>query len=226
MIQYTFEQIIAIARDGSESQWMNVVNFLEHYHGADDDLLGLKQYLENNNYNKMLLLSFRSEVSRMPFGKRRPLFKVPAWALVAAASIALAGGLYLNDSVQKKSLHLIEAPLPVYLSDQDMLFNKAMSLYKKADYEKASGLFRQLSSDTAIYYSGVCYEVLRYFEMSQAAFNRITPGSEFYNKARIRLAAIAADEGETSKALLLLKTLKPANQDEAHRIKSIKSRLK
>jgi hypothetical protein len=227
MTPYTLREILHIARNGNENQWLKVVDFLIGYKGPEDDLLGLKLYLEEHNYNKMLLLSFESEMRKMEPGKRKSrVAKMPAWAMVMAASIVLAGGLYINNSVQRKSLHIKEVPLPVYLSSHDLVFNKAMSLYKKADYEKASLLFRQLGSDTALYYEAVCYEMLSYFELSKTALQQVGTGSVYYNKSRIRMAAIAVDEGNNKVAQKIVNSIKPSNKNEAERIKSIKARLK
>lgn len=227
MTSYNLQEILHIARNGNENQWLKVVDFLIGYKGPEDDLLGLKLYLEEHNYNKLLLLSFESEVRKIGFEKRENRgLKMPAWAMVMAASIVLAGGLYINNSVQRKSLHILEAPLPVYLSAHDITFNKAMALYKKADYEKASLLFRQLGSDTALYYEAVCYEMLSYFKLSKKALQNVSAGSVYYNKAQIRLAAIAVDEGNNKSAQKIIHSIKPANKNEAERIKSIKARLK
>lgn len=221
------KQILEVARGSNERKWTDAVAFLKNYDGEEDDLIGAKIFLENHGFSKEALISFAGDIESatlLPVKSR--LIRIPAWSMVAAASIILAAGLYFNNYVQQKSLHIVEDALPVYLSDDDAIFNKAMSLYKKGEYDKASFLFRKIETDTACYYTAVSYEMLHYFNLSREALKKIEPGSEFYNKAQIRLAAIYIGAGQEKKAAAIIRNLKPENEDELKRIKSIKVRLK
>lgn len=221
------KQILEVARSSNDRKWADAVAFLKNYDGEEDDLIGAKIFLENHGFSKDALISFAGDIESatlLPVKNR--LIRIPAWSMVAAASIILAAGLYFNNYVQQKSLHIVEDALPVYLSDDDALFNKAMSLYKKGEYGKASFLFRQIETDTAYYYTAVSYEMLQFFNLSKDAFNKIEPGSEFYNKAQIRLAAIYIDAGQEKKAAKIIRNLKPENAEESERIRSVKVRLK
>lgn len=224
----SLKQILEIARSNDARKWNDVGAFLKNYDGEEDELMGAKAFLESHHFSKQAFLTFAGDIESatlLPVKNR--LIRIPAWSMVAAASIILAAGLYFNNYVQQKSLHVVEDALPVYLSDNDdAVFNKAMSLYKKGEYGKASLLFRKIETDTAYYYTAVSYEMLRFFNLSKVAFKKIEPGSEFYNRARIRLAAIYIDAGQEKKASEIIHDLKPGNAEESERIKSVKVRLK
>lgn len=220
------KQLLEIARNGNELKWNNAVTYLKSYEGEDEELLGAKSFLEDTGFSKRAFLNFADDIeaaSLLPVKHR--FVRIPAWSMAAAASLILTAGLYFNNHVQQKSLHVVETALPVYLSDDEAVFNKAMSLYKKGEYEKASYLFRQVNTDTAVYYQAVSYEMLQYFNLSKEVFNKIEPGSEFYNKARIRLAAIHIDLGEKDEAARIISKLTPRNQEEGERVRSVKVRL-
>lgn len=228
MENYSINQIVKIAQSNSEQEWNEVIAFFKSYNGEDDALLGMKYFLESHGYSRSVLLGYESKIMA---GKQKfetpptKVIKLPTWAVVAAASVTVISGVLFNNYLQQESVKVIEPPLPVYLSNDGNALNKAMSLYKQQDYTKAINLFNQIPTDTADYYKAVAHEMLEDYERSIVTLNQIHPSSEYFVKSRIRLASIYYQLGKTDIAIDLLNNLKPNNEDEAQRIKSLKLRL-
>lgn len=225
------KDIIGIARNGSEAEWRSVLRFLKAYSGEDAGLHGVRLYLEDHGWARESVTAFEKEVTDAGFrpvaGRKLRLNGIPAWAMVAAALLIVAGGLYLNEYVQDQSLHVAEAALPVYLSaGDDAVFNKAMSLYKKGDYPRAALLFNQVKTDTALYYKAVCFEMLGFASLGERSLKMMDSRSEYYTRSRIRLAAIYLESGDPKAAAAAVHGLEPANRDEADRLRSIQLRFK
>ncbi|MFN7313126.1 MAG: tetratricopeptide repeat protein [Bacteroidota bacterium] len=228
MENYTINQIVKIAQSNSEQEWNEVIAFFKSYNGEDDALLGMKYFLESHGFSRSVLLGYESKImaGKQKFESTSPkIIKLPTWAVVAAASVTVFSGVLLNNYLQQESVKVIEPPLPIYLSNDGNALNKAMSLYKQQDYNKAISLFNQVSSDTSNYYKAVAYEMLEDYERSIITLNLIQPSSEYFVKSRIRLASIYYQLGKTDISIDLLNNLKPNNADEAQRIKALKLRL-
>ena len=156
MKEFNFDEIVKIARKGSNSDWLEVKLFLSEYKGNSDHILGVKLYLQNNHQinSRKAFVSFISDIetAKPNAFKGLTLVKVPNWTMVAAASVLLVAGLIINHYVHRVSIHMVDDALPVYLSDDNMLLNKGMAQYKKGDYQSAAETFSKLNSDTGLYY--------------------------------------------------------------------------
>jgi hypothetical protein len=230
MKEFNFEEIVKIARKGNNSDWDEVKSYLSGYNGASDDILGVKLFLQNNQQldSRMAFVSFISDVeSAKPNELRKPsLIKIPSWTMVAAASILLVAGLIANHYVHRLSIHMIDEPLPIYLSNQNLTLNKGMAQYKKGDYNSAAVTLSKLTSDTGLYYTAICYELTGNYPASLLKLKQVPNHSVFYTKSLIRLAAVYIELNNTSEAKSILNNLKPEDEIDAQRIKSIKVRLK
>lgn len=229
MQAYKINEIVNIAHKGSSDEWERVLHFINNYQGENDEIHGLKLFVHNHidNNPRQALLSFVSDIkSSKPRDLRSlRLIRVPSWAMVAAAALLLVSGLIINQYVFKVSIHMVDDALPVYLSDDDVWLNKGMAQYKKGDYEAALVNFEKLNSDTGVYYAAICYELTEHYAASVNKLKEVPAHSVFYSKAQIRLAAVYVELGKTSEAKALLNNIKPADEAEAQRIKSIKIRL-
>jgi hypothetical protein len=224
----TIEILLNAARSNDDKKWDAAIESIKRYSGDSDELLGVQLFLVDNNYSKQAFIEFCGyfEVKKITPKLTNKLIHIPTWSIVAAASVILVAGLYINNYVHQQSLHIPEVATPIYMSDNQHEHNKAMSLYKKGEYKRAALMFRSIHSDTAKYYEAVCYEMLKYYNLSKENFELIDVTSEFYNKSRIRLAAIYLESGDAKKAESVLHGLTPNDEEEAERLKSIKLRLK
>jgi tetratricopeptide (TPR) repeat protein len=227
---FNFEDIIKIARKGSNKDWDLVKTFLSEYNGNSDDILGVKFFLQNNNHtnNRKDFVKFISEIesAKPQEFKSLRLIKIPSWVIVAAASVMLVVGLIINHYVHRFSIHIIEEPLPVYLSDENLLLNKGMAQYKKGDYKNAAETFSKFKSDTGLYYAAICFELIENYTESIKKLKQVPENSVYYTKSLIRLAAIYTELNYTNEAKSILNNLAPVDEIDAQRIKSIKVRLK
>ncbi len=226
---FNINQLIDIAEQGSSKDWEYALDFINNYQGNDDEIHGLKLFVHNHisDNPRKALIAFISEVrgAKPKEIKRFRLIRFPSWAMVAAASLLLVAGLVVNQYVHRVSIHMVDDALPVYLSNEDILLNKGMAQYKKGDYAAALTNFEKLNSDTAIYYSAVCYELNGNYAESVNKLKKVASNSVFYSKSQIRLAAVYIELGKVDQAKAVLDNIKPANEAEAQRIKSIKIRL-
>lgn len=230
MMEFNFNEIVWIARKGSKQQWEEVNGFLNRYDGPDDDILGVKLFIKNHAHAnaRKLFVAFVAEInSAKPTEfKRLRLIRVPSWVMVAAASVVLIVGLVINQYVHRVSIHMVDEPLPIYLSDENLILNKGMAQYKKGDYAAAAATFSKLDSDTGLYYAAISYELTENYVESVLKLKQIPSSSVFYTKSRIRLAAVNIELNNINEAKSILNNLKPENEVDAQRIKSIKVRLK
>ncbi len=228
MLTFKFHEIILVAKKGTAQQWENVLKYLESYSGDEDDIIGVKLFVKNNAPNeRAALLKFAKELNNLNPNQSRSLklIRMPNWVMVAAASLLLISGLAINHYFHQKTLHIVEDAMPIFLSNNDAVMNKAMAQYKKGDYLSAVKNFEKLQSDTAAYYAGVCYELGEDFDNSIVKFNEIYENSDFFVKARIRLAAIYIAQNKNEQAKNVIHNITPTNENEAERLKSIKIRL-
>ncbi len=224
----TTPEIIHIAQNGTDEDWNAVLDFCINYTGTDDEILGVKEFLSRHEFSRRALVDFVFDIEHTEpvVRKSRKLKRVPTWAAVLAASLLLVSGLYINHLIQKESLHYVDPVMPVYLSaDGEMIMNKAMAQYKKADYKSAQKSFAKLNSDTAYYYHAICLEMLGDYEQSLNMLADISTTSTFYNKARIRQAYLHLFLKQNEMARIILDDIKPTDETEVERIKILKLRL-
>lgn len=120
---------------------------------------------------------------------------------------------------------MVDDALPIYLSSDDVWLNKGMAQYKKGDFNAALVNFEKLNSDTGTYYAAICNELTAHYNQSLIELKEIPTTSVFYSKAQIRLAAVYFELGELDQAKAILNNIKPFDEIEAQRIKSIKVKL-
>lgn len=223
---FTFNQIIQLSQQHANVEWEKAVAFIKAYNGTEQQILGLKFYLETNNYSKEALRQYIKQIEKSnPVHKKNILRKVPTWVPVAAASIILALGFMLNNKLQKESVHIVEAPLSVFLDDNNLLLNKAMSLYKKGDYKQAQEKFSTLQTDTAMFYQAVCFEMMGENEKALNILQQVLPTSNFYTNSLLRMVANHITLGNTTEAHHIIMSIVPVNASEAEKLRKLKLAL-
>jgi tetratricopeptide (TPR) repeat protein len=229
MLAYKIDEIINIAQKGTSIEWELVRRFINNYQGEDDEIIGLKLFLNNHldNNPREALLSFVLDIksSKPKEIKFNRLLRFPSWAMATAATLLLVSGLLINHYVYKDSIHMVDDALPIYLSNEDVWLNKGMAQYKKGDYKAALVNFEKLNSDTGTYYAAICNELTANYDESVKKLKEVPATSSFYSKAQIRLAAVYFELGKLEQAKDVLNNIKPLDALEAKRIKSIKIHL-
>lgn len=229
MQSYNINEIVKIAQNGSSEDWERILQFIKNYQSDDDEIIGLKLFLNNHQDNnpREALLSFVLDINSLKPKeiKFNRLLRFPSWAMAAAATLLLVSGFLINHYANKDSIHLADDALPVYLSNEDVWLNKGMAQYKKGDYKAALINFEKLNSDTGTYYAAICNELTANYDESLKKLKEVPATSVFYSKAQIRLAAVYFELGKLDEAKDVLSHIKPEDVQDAERIKSIKIHL-
>lgn len=217
MPKYQYSDIIRIAKYGSEEEWKVCVQQLEKTEAETDEMRGLLEFLDRYQYRRQELLAFIADIEeRKPEIKASKLRHVPAWVPLVAASCVLIAVVFVNKYLDNRHIHLPEKALPVYMDANDnLVFNKAMSQYKKEDYASAASSFARVSGDTALYFQGVSLELAGRYEESNHVLLEITPVSPYYNRSLLHRAANLIELNHQKDAVLLLHNFSPQNHEEA-----------
>lgn len=188
----------------SESLRVGVVERLKKSTPVEDEIIGVKLFLENNNYDFNKLASFlhsaELNIDKITTQKnsKQPSYN---WLKVAAILVPLIGVSFyflMNNGNKYDNLYSNyyekELGLPVTLSDENnKLFNESMNLFRDEDYTSSLQGFQKLlmekpTNDTLHYFIGVC--LLENGE-TKAAINEFSYNFEqsfFKEKSEYRLA--------------------------------------
>lgn len=218
MQKYTYQQIIKTAKQGNEQEWDACVRFLHTNEPNSDEMAGLYEFLNRNDFSREKLLCFIASIENQQIEQKAlPLVKkIPAWIPFLAASILLVSVVLVNKTLHDAKIHIAAQPLPVYMdAESNLVFNKAMASYKKGDYQTAKTNFMQLKSDTAMFYAGVCAQMTNDFNGAVVRFASINRNSVYVNTARLRMAACLIGLGKDDEARMILENFNSSNKDEA-----------
>ncbi|MBS1558490.1 MAG: hypothetical protein JST69_07145 [Bacteroidetes bacterium] len=122
--------------------------------------------------------------------------------------------LWLNRKPNPYNFDLVEAGLPNTMGKaENVVFLNAMNEFKAGDYASSGKIFSDLllsqpKNDTLLYFSGLCDFRTEQIRLATVKLNSIIPQSEFYNKARYRLALCYWIEGNIEEATKILDDIK------------------
>ena len=90
MQSYNINEIVKIAQNGSSEDWERILQFIKNYQSDDDEIIGLKLFLNNHQDNnpREALLSFVLDINSLKPKeiKFNRLLRFPSWAMAAAAT--------------------------------------------------------------------------------------------------------------------------------------------
>lgn len=214
----------------NEELRVDVMERLKKSEAIDDEVIGAKLFLENNNYDFNQLASFlqSSELSIDKIVEQHKTAKSNyGWLKVAAVLVPLIGiSSYFLVNKENKFDNLYsnyyekELGLPVTLSNEnDKVFNEAMNLFRDEDYNSSLQGFRELlleqpNNDTLHYFIGVC--LLEKGNLLEAK-NELTynfQNSFFKEKATYHLALVYLKLEQLKESKILLQEI---SKNENHR---------
>ena len=179
-----------------------VFNSLRLSQSLTDELLGIKDFLEANDYDHEKLKAFISKSEKnfdaiLEKSNQQP--SCNTWLKVAAVVIpliGLAGFLLLNkpDTGLYANYYEKEVGLPVFMgTEQDKGFNDAMNAYKDNAFEEAltgfGGLLNgQPDNDTLNYFIACTNMEIGDFEQAIEYFETVNESSAFKEKSEYRTA--------------------------------------
>ncbi len=227
MPKYQYSDVIRIAKYGSDEEWTLCVKYIQHTEADSDEMKGLLEFLERYQYRRQELLHFIADIEeRKPEIKATKLRHVPAWVPLAAASCILIAMVLVNRFYHANDIHATEQALPIYMdADNNLLFNKAMSQYKKEDFQAAAASFAQLTGDTALYFQGVSLELAGKYEESNRVLQQLPPTSTYFNNALLHRAANLIELKQEKDAQFLLMDFAPQNSAQADLVTQLKLRI-
>lgn len=229
MPKFTFDEILTVAKTGTQEEWDACLSFIKERNYQADDLEGVYEFLSSNNFNREAFIGFISSIesNEVPKKQKRHFKRYFNYIPLAAASLVLVSAIYLNYNSEKNKIHIADKALPVYMdATENLIFNKAMASYKMAKYDAAFTGFNQLNSDTSLYYAGLCLEQTLDFEQAFDYFAKIEASSIYKNKALLHQAACLIELEKYNQAQILLNDFKATDNYESDLLNQLKINLK
>ncbi len=198
---------------------IDVINKLKKITPENDEIKGVKLFLEKNEYNfqKLALFLQSSEVRIESITNKSDQKRSFNWLKVAAVLIPIIVITYIvfiNIVSPYDKLYFAyyekELGLPVVLSkNTEKIFNESMNLFRSEDYESSLKGFNQLlvespKNDTLNYFIGVCKLELNKNDEAIKFFKKDYNNSFFEESAEYRLAMVYIKIGELEKSKEIL----------------------
>lgn len=180
----------------SDEKRLKAINTLKKLDSKDEALLGLKWFMEKNNYdvNKLDQFLSNSQGDLIPSIPEIPAKKSFRWMKVAASLaviISIASVTYYFSTkesyYQRYAFH--EPGLPVVLSTENTKkMDDWMTEYKAGNYSSAKEmgdhlLLSQKDNDTIFYFLGRIHCELGNYSEGLALFEKVSNSSLFYERA-------------------------------------------
>lgn len=208
--KHSYHKIIdALLNNKDVEYYLNYINQNEF---SEDELIGLKSFLNNHNNDLTLLKKFlnspklnltKAKSSSVPL-----IYKIAAGFAFLIISGFLAKFLFFsNKSIDH---YLIEdSGFKVYMSSEttkNIKLNNGMSEYRIGNYTEAISEFKLVTeNDTANYYLGICFLKTNELDSASIYLESIKPNSLYYNKSQYYLALSYIYNNKKSEGLSILK---------------------
>ena len=190
--KHTYTQIIDALLTNKEAAYF--LNYIKNNHFEEDELVGLKLFLENNNYDIDLLNQFLNPPSFSIINKK-PSFFSRYYKIAAIILLLVVSGYFIKYMVSEKisitNYYVADAGFKVWMDagNKNIELTNAMSYYKSGNYRAAITKFLTVSqSDTAQYYVGICYINLNQLDSASYYLKELAPLSVYKNKSDFYLA--------------------------------------
>jgi len=196
--------------DGLLNQQVYFLDYIKSTDFEEDDLIGLKLFLENNNYEVDALKIF---VTPKPLVIKVKKGNAVNYVLKMAAMLILliTVGYFIKISSSNNSVletYMIEdAGFKVWMSANSShvdLIN-GMNYYRNKNYDKALSYFSKLpKSDTTNYYSGISLMKLNKLNEAEVFLINVSDESVYKNKSMYYLSVCYLFNNKKDEALKLL----------------------
>jgi TolA-binding protein len=205
--KHTYTEVL----NGLLSHQTYFCDYIKNNHFEEEELSGLKLFLQNNNYDIQLLKAFTEPptLNVKPTNQKHSgnYYKIAA-GIVFVISVGFLIKFTLSDKSSTISNYWIEdAGFKVWMgpTDKSMMLQNGMSYYRAEDYKLALEQFVSITqNDTALYYSGICYIKLNELDSAENYLKQLLPNSVYKNKANFYLSLCYLFNNKTNEALKLL----------------------
>lgn len=202
--KHTYQEIVTSLLNHKEVPYF--INYIKNNEFKEDELAGLKLFLENNRYEINLLSAFLNPPNLITLETKQTTY-ANYYKIAAAVMILLAIGYVVKITSTPKSIEnymTIDSGFKVWMSETskntDLL--NGMSYYKNANYMEAYTHFKKLpNNDTAQYYSAICLIQLKRINEAESYLNKIPKSSVYKKKSSYYLSLCHLSNHNTKKAL-------------------------
>lgn len=218
----------------NDAERLRVFNILKNSDPIDEDVKGIKIFLENNDYDHKLLKEFLSKPkfeslvqttkelkSENNFLKYAAVFLV----LIGIGSILVFNNLNSSSKLYSK-YYQKDVGLPVLMSSNSkILFNESMNAYKDDDFKNSLNGFEKLlqnnpKNDTLNYYIGCSYLEINELDKSISSFQKVDDNSVFKEKSEFRLALLYLKKNDYEKSKKILSMIQRDKNNQYYSIAS------
>ncbi|MBK5213272.1 MAG: hypothetical protein JJE55_06400 [Flavobacteriaceae bacterium] len=207
--------LYSLSNDGERER---VFNILKNRDPIDDEVKGVKLFLENNNYDRNLLEGFLSKpkfenlihtTKHSKSGNNLLKYVATFIILIGLGSLLVFNNLNSSSKLYSK-YYQEDVGLPVFMSSNSrVLFNESMNAYKDDDFKSSLNGFEKLlqnnpKNDTLNYYLGCSYLEINELEKSILSFQKVDDNSVFKEKSEFRLALVYLKKNDYEKSKKIL----------------------
>jgi hypothetical protein len=204
--KHSFHEVL----QGLLNRESHFIDYIQSNQFDEDDLMGLKLFLEDTNYDVDALQKF---IAVKPLQTHSKKTKASLTYYKIAASLILLFGIsyfIYNNSNKTNSLSsfmIEDAGFKVWMSSSssrvDLL--NGMNYYRSENYTEALPYFSKLvNNDTALYYSGISSIQLNRLPDAELFFNNIPSESIYKNKSLYYLSLCYVFNHKEKEGLQLL----------------------
>jgi hypothetical protein len=196
--------------DGILNQQVYFLDYIKSNNFDDDELLGLKLFLENNDYDIDALKTFISiEPLKMNSKKTNSVYKL--YKIAAIFLLVMGFGYFIKWKTFKN--HNIEnymvedAGFKVWMgaANNPIDLINGMSYYKNKNYTEALSYFSKTqNNDTAFYYSGISCMYINKLSDAESFLSKVSTSSVYSNHAIYYLSLCYIYNNQREKGLQIL----------------------
>jgi hypothetical protein len=165
------------------------LNYIQSNQFEEEDLMGLKLFLEHTNYDVDALQKFTAVHPLQTSSKKTKVNLI--YYKIAASLILLFGISYFvytnsNKTHSLESFMIEDAGFKVWMSSSSSRVDlqNGMNYYRSENYTEALPYFSKLpKNDTALYYSGISSIHLNRLSDAELCFNKIPHESIYKNRS-------------------------------------------
>jgi len=204
----------------NETTREDVFTQLKNTNPADDEVKGVKLFLENNNYDYKLLQDFINS-SKPDFNillqEKKKASTKRNWLIYAAIVLPLIGlGYFMMNNTSKNlysKYYEKEIGLPVTMgNDTKIVFNNTMNAFKDNEFKESLLGFNDLlaqhpTNDTLLYFIGCANLELENLNKAILNFNEVNEPLILKEKSEYRLALVYLKKEEYKLAKKVLQQI-------------------
>jgi hypothetical protein len=206
--KHTYTEVL----NGLLSHQTYFLEYIKNNQFEEEELAGLKLFLEDNNYNIQLLKAF-TEPPLLDFKTKKQTLLGNYYKIAAGVLLLITVGvftkLYFFNNQSMQNYWVKDAGFKVLMGNETNNAGLAngMSFYKAEHYNQAIAEFSLNNyNDTAAFYSGICFIKLNELDSAEKYLLRIPQTSIYKNKGMYYLALSYLYNDKKNKAIDILNT--------------------